>query len=105
MTTAYHPQAWLRELKEGLKARLASHALPSHLPLVLLGMRTMPKDVRALSSTELVYAHPWSSLASSWMLPSRWPPNFWSTCSQARVSSLLGPSGSLSRRPTGSFSR
>jgi transposase InsO family protein len=60
-TTAYHLQSnglverAHRQLKEGLKTRLASHAWPAHLPWVLLGMRTTPKDDSAISSAELVY--------------------------------------------------
>ncbi len=63
-TTAYQPQSnGLVErahcqLKEGLKESLASHAWPSHLPWVLLGMRTTPKDDSAVSSAELVYGIP-----------------------------------------------
>jgi hypothetical protein len=44
--------------KEGLKTRLASHEWPAYLPWVLLGMRTTPKDVSAISSAELVYGTP-----------------------------------------------
>jgi transposase InsO family protein len=63
-TTAYHPQSnglverAHRQLKEGLKTRLASHEWPAHLPWVLLGMRTTPKDNSAISSAELVYGAP-----------------------------------------------
>ncbi len=63
-TTAYHPQSnglverAHRQLKEGLKTRLASHEWPAHLPWVLLGMRTSPKDDSAISSAELVYGAP-----------------------------------------------
>jgi transposase InsO family protein len=63
-TSAYHPQSnglverAHRQLKEGLKTRLASHEWPAHLPWVLLGMRTSPKDDSAISSAELVYGAP-----------------------------------------------
>jgi hypothetical protein len=63
-TTAYHPQSnglverAHSQLKEGLKTRLAIHEWPAHLPLVLLGMRTTPKDDSAISSAELVYSAP-----------------------------------------------
>ncbi len=63
-TTAYHPQSnglverAHRQLKEGLETRLASHEWPAHLPWVLLGMRTSPKDDSAISSAELVYGAP-----------------------------------------------
>jgi transposase InsO family protein len=81
-TTAYHPQSnglverAHRQLKEGLKTRLASHEWPAHLPWVLLGMRTSPKDDSAISSAELVYGVPLVLPGSSWTPPSRRPPIF-----------------------------
>ena len=51
MTTAYHPQAnglverFHRSLKNSLRARLASDQWFWHLPLVLLGLRVVPRDV------------------------------------------------------------
>ncbi len=41
-----------------MKTRLASHEWPAHLPWVLLGMRSSPKDDSAISSAELVYGAP-----------------------------------------------
>jgi transposase InsO family protein len=60
-TTAYHPQAngmierVHRQLKDCLKARLAGPDWPDHLPWVLLGLRSTPRDADARSSAELVY--------------------------------------------------
>jgi transposase InsO family protein len=111
MTTAYHSQSNSlvkrahRQLKEGLKTRLASHEWPAHLPWVLLGIRTSPKDDSAIFSAELVYGAPWSFPASSWTPPSRRPPIFWSTCGPARFLFLPGPSTGLHRRPTSYSSR
>ena len=48
-TTAYHPQSngvverFHRQLKDALRARLAAADRPSHLPWVLLGLRSVPK--------------------------------------------------------------
>jgi hypothetical protein len=47
-----------RSLKESLKARLASVDWPQHLPWVLLGLRTAPKEDSAISSAELLYGAP-----------------------------------------------
>jgi hypothetical protein len=64
MTTAYHPQAngmverFHRQLKNSLRARLAGPTWPDHLPWVLLGLRTAPKEDSGVSSAELVYGTP-----------------------------------------------
>jgi hypothetical protein len=61
MSTAFHPQSnglveqAHRRLKEALKAKLAGGNWPSHLPWVLLGLRTAPWEDSGLSMTELVY--------------------------------------------------
>ncbi len=61
LTTAYHPQAnglverLHRQLKEALRARLDNQDWPSHLPWVMLGLRTAPKEDCGLSSAEMVY--------------------------------------------------
>jgi transposase InsO family protein len=61
LTTAYHPQAnglverFHRQLKEALRARLDSQDWPSHLPWVMLGLRSAPKEDCGLSSAEMVY--------------------------------------------------
>jgi hypothetical protein len=64
MTTAYHPQSnglverLHRRLKDALRARLATAAWPQHLPWVLLGLRSCPREDSGLSSAELVYGSP-----------------------------------------------
>ena len=61
VTTAYHPQAnglverFHRRLKEALKARLQGPDWSDHLPWVLLGLRTEPKEDLGASTVELVY--------------------------------------------------
>ena len=44
-----------RQLKEALRARLDSQDWPSHLPWVMLGLRSAPKEDCGLSSAEMVY--------------------------------------------------
>ncbi len=64
LTTAYHPQAngmierTHRQLKDSLRARLAGSDWPSHLPWVLLGLRSAPKEESGVSSAELVQGSP-----------------------------------------------
>ena len=63
-TTAYHPQSngmverTHRQLKDALRARLATHDWPLHLPWVLLGLRSAPKEESGISSAELLYGSP-----------------------------------------------
>ena len=63
-TTAYHPQSngmierFHRQLKDSLRARLASTDWPSHLPWVLLGLRAAPKEDHNMSAAELLYGVP-----------------------------------------------
>ncbi len=60
-TTAYHPQFHSMverthgQLKAALRARLAGSRWPEHLPWVLLGLRTVPKEDSGVSAAELVY--------------------------------------------------
>ncbi len=60
-TTAYHPQCNGMEerrhgqLKAALRARLAGSRWPEHLPWVLLGLRTAPKEDSGVSAAEQVY--------------------------------------------------
>jgi transposase InsO family protein len=64
MTTAYHPQSnglverLHRRIKDALRARLATATWPQHLPWVLLGLRSCPREDSGLSSAELVYGSP-----------------------------------------------
>jgi len=65
-TTAFHPQSngmverSHRQLKDALKSRLAGVAWPDHLPWVLLGLRSAPKEDSGVSSAEMVYLSPLS---------------------------------------------
>ena len=64
LTTAYHPQSnglverFHRQLKDALRSRECGAAWVAHLPWVLLGLRTAPKEDSGLSSAELVYGTP-----------------------------------------------
>ena len=64
LTTAYHPQAngiierEHRQIKDALRARLASAEWLSHLPYVLLSLRATPKEDCNVSSAELVSGAP-----------------------------------------------
>ena len=60
-TTAYHPQAngiverFHRQLKAALRARLVGPAWMDELPLVLLGLRSAPKEDLGCAPSEIVY--------------------------------------------------
>ncbi len=74
-TTSYHPQSngmierVHRQLKDALRARGAGLDWPSHLPLVLLGLRAAPKEVSGFSSAEAVFGQPLTLLTSGMTLP------------------------------------
>ena len=61
-TTAYHPQGngiierFHRQLKAALKACLVGPAWMDELPLVLLGLRSAPKEGLGCAPAELVYS-------------------------------------------------
>jgi len=65
-TTAYHPQAnglverFHRRLKEALRARSSDQQWDQHLPWVLLGIRSAPRDDDDISAAELVFGAPLS---------------------------------------------
>ena len=63
-TTAFHPcsngmvERFHRQMKESLKARGAGNAWLEHLPWVMLGLRSAPKEDSAVSSAEVLYGTP-----------------------------------------------
>jgi transposase InsO family protein len=64
MTTAYHPQGngvlkWFhRRLKDPLRAKGAAANWSSQLPLVMLGLRSAPREDSGISAAELVFGSP-----------------------------------------------
>ena len=60
-TTSFHPQSnerFHRSLKSSLGARAADSNWVSHLPLVLLGLCSVPKEDTGFSVSEAVYGSP-----------------------------------------------
>ena len=61
MITSFHPQSngmierFHRFIKTFLWARLVSFDWDAHLPLVMLGLRSLPKDNSSFSPAEAVY--------------------------------------------------
>ena len=66
LTTAYHPMAnglverFHRSLKNSLRSRLAGSNWVSHLPWVMLGLRTAPREESGVSVAQNVFATPLS---------------------------------------------
>jgi cleavage and polyadenylation specificity factor subunit 1 len=64
MTTAYHPQSngvlerFHRRLKDALRAKAAAADWSSQLPLVMLGLRSAPREDSGISAAELVFGSP-----------------------------------------------
>jgi transposase InsO family protein len=62
MTTAYHPQSngmlerFHRRLKDALRAKTAVANWSSQLPLVMLGLRSAPREDSGISAAELVFS-------------------------------------------------
>ena len=71
-TTTFHPQSngmverFHRQLKNSLRARLAYSNWYEHLPWVLLGLRSAPREDSASSAAEAVYS-------SDLVLPHQFP--------------------------------
>jgi len=78
-TTSFHPQSnglverFHRSLKSSLRSRLAGSDWMKHLPLVMLGLRSVPKDDFSSSVAEAVYGSP-LSLPGDFLQDSDMPP-------------------------------
>ena len=63
-TTSFHPQSngiverFHRQLKVSLRARLAGTDWFAHLPLVLLGLRSVPREDSSVSASEALFGAP-----------------------------------------------
>ena len=63
-TTSFHPQSngiverFHRQLKVSLRSRLAGSDWFHHLPLVLLGLRSVPREDSAISASEALFGSP-----------------------------------------------
>jgi hypothetical protein len=63
-TTSFHPQSngiverFHRQLKVSLRARLAGTDWFHHLPLVLLGLRSVPREDSSVSASEALFGSP-----------------------------------------------
>jgi transposase InsO family protein len=64
MMTTFHPQSngvierFHPRLKDSLRARLAGADWPKHLPWIMLGLRTAPREDSGVSAAELVFGAP-----------------------------------------------
>ena len=78
-TTSFHPQSngmierFHRSLKSSLRTRLAGSDWAAHLPLVMLGLRSSPKNDSGLSLAEAVYGST-LSLPGEFLEHSEFPP-------------------------------
>jgi len=94
-TTAYHPQAnglverFHRTLKAAIVARCTGHLWTHHLPWILLGLRTAPKDDIQSSPAETLYGQTLTV-----------PEEFFPHEENAEISQMRGTVGQLPCRPT-----
>ena len=85
-TTAYHPESngmverFHRSLKNTLRARCVGNLWHQHLPWVLLGLRTTPKEGIGLSAAEMVFG---TTLCLPGEFPEPPPAAFFSNLRQA----------------------
>jgi transposase InsO family protein len=105
-TTAYHPQSngmverTHGQLKAASRARLAGSRWPEHLPWVLLGLRTAPKEDSGVSAAELVHGAV-LALPAEFLSTAEPPPaEFLQKLQQVELPAIPGPSPTLRRRPS-----
>ena len=79
-----------RSLKSSLPARLASSDWVSHLPLVMLGLRSSPKDDSGFSPAEAVYGSP-LFLPGEFHEHSEYPPEIFLCPVKNAVTGFSGP--------------
>ena len=79
-----------RSLKTSLRARLASSDWVAHLPLVMLGLRSLPKDDSSFSQAEAVYGSN-LSLPGEFLEHSELPPESFLRKVEQAVQGFSGP--------------
>ena len=95
-TTSFHPQSngmikcFHRSLKSSLRARLASSSWVTHLPLVMLGLRSLPKHNSGFSPAEAVYGSN-LSLPGDFLEHSKLPPEGFPQKVEQAVQGFSGP--------------
>ena len=93
---SFHPQSngmierFHRSLKSSLRARLAGSDWLSHLPLVMLGLRSSPKDDSGFSPAEAVYSSP-LSLPGEFLEHTEFPPDVFLRLVDQAASGFSGP--------------
>ena len=95
-TTSFHPQSngmierFHRSLKSSLQARLANSNWVAHLPLVMLGLWSSPKDNSGFSPAEAVYGSN-LSLPGKFLEHSELPPEGFLRKVEQDVQGFSGP--------------
>ena len=95
-TTSFHPQSngmierFHHSLKCALRARMAGSHWVSHLPLVMLGLRTAPIDDSNFSPAEAVYGTN-LSLPGQFIEHSKFPPEVFLRKVKLAISGFSGP--------------
>ena len=95
-TTSYHSQSngmiecFHRSLKSSLRARLAGSDWVNHLPLVMLGLRSSPKDDSGFSPAEALYGTN-LSLPGKFLEHTELPPDVFLRKVERAIQGLSGP--------------
>ena len=96
MTTNFHPQSngmielFHRSLRSSLRARLAGFDCVSHLPLVMLGLQSSPKDDSGFSPAEAVFGSP-LSIPGTFLEHTKFPPEICLRRVKQAVNGFFGP--------------
>ena len=77
-------------LKSSLRVRLAGSDWVSHLPLLMLGLWSSPKDDTGFSPAEAVYGTP-LSFPGEFLKHPEFPPDVFLRCVESAISGFSGP--------------